>query len=209
MIRVLIADSHPLYREGVARVVRHRSALQVVGEAGDASAALALLSRHRPDVAVVDPAMPGLGAARVLSLIDRQGLATRVVLLAGVIRPAEDYEAIVRGAMAYLSKRATGDEIERAIERAARGEATIAPELQTDVTAQIRLRERSESPTLSPRELQVLTRVADGRTAREIAAEFIVAPSTIRTHLQRVCDKLGVHDRAAAVAVGMRLGLLD
>jgi two-component system, NarL family, nitrate/nitrite response regulator NarL len=192
MIRVLIVDAHPLYRDGVARMVRQRPAFQLAGEAGDASSAIELLERLRPDVAVVDPAM-----------------STRVVLLAGVIRPAEDYDAIVRGAMAYLSKHATGDEIERAIGRAARGQATIAPELQTGVTTQMRLRQRAEKPTLSARELQVLERVADGCSAREIAAEFIVAPSTVRTHVQRVCDKLGVHDRAAAVAVGMRLGLLD
>jgi two-component system nitrate/nitrite response regulator NarL len=209
LIRVLAADSHPLYREGVARVIRQRPALQLVGEGDDASSTLDLLARTRPDVAVVDPAMPGLGASRMLSAIARQVLPTRIVLLAGTVRATEAYDALARGATAYLSKHATGEEIAEAIRRAALGEATIARELQTGVASQIRRRLRSDEPSLSARELQVLALVTDGRTAREIADELMISTSTVRTHLRRACDKLGVHDRAAAVAAAMRLGLLD
>jgi two-component system, NarL family, nitrate/nitrite response regulator NarL len=193
----------------VARVIRQRPSFQLVAETDEAAATLALLERLRPDIAVVDPAMPGLGAVRLLAAIDRHALPTRVVLLAGVVHPAEAYEAIARGATAYLSKNADAAKIEEAIRRAARGEATIAPELQTAVATQIRIRGQPDAPSLSARELQVLTLVADGLTARAIATELFVATSTVRTHLVRVCDKLGVHDRAAAVAVAMRLGILD
>jgi two-component system, NarL family, nitrate/nitrite response regulator NarL len=207
--RVLAADSHPVYLEGLARLVRQRPEFQLVGEAGDAATVMAMLERLAPDVAVVDPAMPQLGAARLMALINRLGISTRVVLLAGIIRRSEGYDAIRRGATAWLSKYATREQIADAIRRAAQGTATIAPDLHTEVFEQIRVRHGTEIPPLSRRELEVLHYVADGRTAAEIAAELIVSPSTVRTHVRRACDKLGVNDRSAAVATCMRRGLLD
>jgi two-component system nitrate/nitrite response regulator NarL len=208
-IRVVTADAHPIYLEGVARIVRQRPALQLVGESADARAAVDHIMRLQPDVAVLDAAMPGLDTRRLLNAIGRDGLPTRIVLLAADVRPSDAYEAFARGATAYLSKRATRDQVEAAIRRAARGEVTIPREIQTSIVGRIRDRERPERPWLSRRELQVLRLVADGMTARAIAAELIVEASTIRTHIRHICEKLEVHDRAAAVAVAMRNGLLD
>jgi two-component system nitrate/nitrite response regulator NarL len=208
-IRVLTADAHPIYLEGVARIVRQRPALRLVGESADASATVDQILRLRPDVAVLDAAMPGLDTRRLLNTIERDGLPTRIVLLSADLRPTDAYEAFARGASAYLSKRATCEQIEAAIRRAARGEVTIPREIQTSIVGRIRDRERPERPWLSRRELQVLTLIANGMTARAIAAELIVEASTIRTHTRHICEKLDVHDRAAAVAVAMRHGLLD
>lgn len=207
---MLVASEQPLLREGMSRLVRRRVTFDLVAELDDGAAAFGAIVRLRPDVAILEPAMHGLDAGRLLNMIGRDQLPTRIVLISGDPGQATSYDALAVGALAFLSTRATGDEIDRAIDRAARGEATIHPDAHTVIARRIRLRELVDRPVLTPRELEIVRLAADGMSASGKAAErLFIATTTVRTHWAHIFGKLDVTDRAGAVAAAIRLGLLD
>jgi len=207
---VLIADDHPLFREAIARVIAERSDLELVAEAADGRAALEKIRELQPDVAVIDVRMPKLDGSDVLVALREEGLPTNVVFLSAFLDAKTVYDAVAAGAKAYLSKEAETDEIVTAILAAARGETILGPEVQTGLAEQIRFREENESrPRLSDREHEVLRLIADGLSAPEIGERIHLSTATVKTHLQHLYEKLGVSERAAAVAEGMRRGLVD
>ena len=209
-ISVLIADDHPLFREAIARVIGERPDLELVAEASDGRAALEKIRELTPDVAVIDVRMPQLDGSDVLLALRDEGLRTNVVFLSAFLDPKTVYDAVAAGANAYLSKEAETDEIVTAILAAARGETILGPEVQTGLAEQIRIREESESrPRLSEREHEVLRLIAQGLSAPEIGERIHLSTATVKTHLQHLYEKLGVSERAAAVAEGMRRGLVD
>ena len=208
-IRVFVADDHPIYRDGLIRCIQDRPDLELAGEAASGHDALEGIRAVRPDVAILDVRMPGLDGTEVLGAIQRDSLGTRVVFLSASAAGDVVYRAIAMGAGAYLSKGSDRIEIFEAVARVARGETYVPPDLHTDLAAQIRLREREERPTLTPREREILTLTADGCSAPAIAAQLHLSPATVKTHLQSLYEKLGVSDRAAAVATAMRQGLLE
>ena len=209
-ITVLIADDHPLFREAITRVVAARPELELVGEASDGRAALDLIRERSPDVAVIDVRMPELDGADVLLALRDEGLATNVVFLSAFLDSKTVYDAVAAGAKAYLSKEADSEEIVEAISAAARGETILGPEVQTGLAEQIRFREESEArPRLSDREHEVLRLIAQGLSAPEIGERIHLSTATVKTHLQHLYEKLGVSERAAAVAEGMRRGLVE
>lgn len=207
-VRVIVADDHPLYRESVVRAVRDRAEFELVGEAEDGRAVLDEIRRLRPDVAVLDVKMPGLDGVQVLNAVQRDGLETRVVLLSAFIEGAVVYQAVAAGAAAYLTKDAGRAEICDAIASVARGETVLSPEAQSGIASEVRLR-GAERPALTPREQEVLVLVAEGKQAPEIGGALHLSPATVKGYLQAIYEKLGVSDRAAAVAEGMRRGLLE
>src|SRR3954471_5400745 len=198
-VSVYVADDHPVYREGVALALRRRPEFVVVGEAEDGRTALDDIRRVRPDVAVLDVKMPGLQGSAVLHAIVRDGLPTRVILLSATIDDGDAERALQEGASAYLSKEATRDAICDAVAVAARGREV----------GHGRAGETGGRPLLSPRELEVLRLTAAGQSAPAIGRSLHLSPETVKTHLKNLYDKLGVSDRAAAVAEGMRRGLLE
>lgn len=207
---VLIADDHPLFREAIARVIAARDDLELVAEAADGRAALERIRELRPDVAVIDVRMPELDGSDVLAALREDGLPTRVVFLSAFLDSETVYGAVAAGASAYLSKEADSEEIVDAIASAARGETILGPEVQTGLAQQIRLREESEArPRLSDREQEVLQLIAQGLSAPEIGQRIHLSTATVKTHLQHLYEKLGVSERAAAVAEGMRRGLVE
>jgi two-component system nitrate/nitrite response regulator NarL len=208
--RVLIADDHPLFREAIARVIAERSDLELVAEASDGRAALEKIRELAPDVAVIDVRMPKLDGSDVLLALREEGLPTNVVFLSAFLDSKTVYDAVAAGANAYLSKEAETDEIVTAILAAARGETILGPEVQTGLAEQIRFREENEArPRLSDREHEVLKLIAQGLSAPEIGERIHLSTATVKTHLQHLYEKLGVSERAAAVAEGMRRGLVD
>lgn len=210
MTRVLIADDHPLFREAIARVIGERDDLELVAQASDGRAALEQIRELRPDVAVIDVRMPELDGSDVLAAVREEGLPTNVVFLSAFLDAKTVYEAVAAGANAYLSKEADTDEIVAAILAAARGETILGPEVQTGLAEQIRFREESDArPRLSDREHEVLRLIAEGLSAPEIGERIHLSTATVKTHLQHLYEKLGVSERAAAVAEGMRRGLVD
>jgi two-component system, NarL family, nitrate/nitrite response regulator NarL len=207
-IRVLIADDHPLYRTGLVDTVKRRPELELVGQAEDGAAALEEIHSLTPEVCVLDVKMPGLGGVEVLKELERQGLDVRVVFVSAYYDSDVVYRALGSGASGYLSKDSTGDEICDAIVGAAHGRVTLGTDVQAAVAEEIRRRNGDRERLLTPREDEVLRMTADGMSAPDIARELHLGATTVKTHLQRVYEKLGVSDRAAAVAEAMRRGVL-
>ena len=207
---VLIADDHPLFREAIARVISSDPGLELVAEASDGRGALDQIRALQPDVAVIDVRMPELDGSDVLVALREEGLRTNVVFLSAFLDSKTVYDAVAAGASAYLSKEADSAEIVAAISAAARGETILGPEVQTGLAEQIRIREESEArPRLSDREHEVLRLIAQGLSAPEIGERIHLSTATVKTHLQHLYEKLGVSERAAAVAEGMRRGLVE
>jgi two-component system nitrate/nitrite response regulator NarL len=158
---------------------------------------------------VLDYQMPDLDGLDVVHAVVRDGLATRTLVLSALTDSAVVFRALQEGANGYLSKEARRSEIVDAVIEVARGGTVVPPELAAGLAEQIRRRGHGDLPVLSPRELQVLQGFARGLSIPALAAELYLGPSTVKTHTQRLYEKLGVSDRAAAVAEAMRRGLLE
>ena len=208
-MRVLAADGHPLYRDAVARAIRERPDLELVGQAGNGRDALEAIGAEQPDVAVIDRTLTGLTGGQILNAVARDGLGTRVVLIAARCDPGEVYAALANGAAGYLTKDADARELCDAITAVARGRAVLAPELQAGVAREIRLRAPRDRPFMSERERETLKLIAEGLSAPQIGRTLHLSTATVKTHLQHIYEKLGVSERAAAVAEAMRRGLLE
>jgi two-component system, NarL family, nitrate/nitrite response regulator NarL len=208
-VRVLAADGQPLYRDAVARAIRERPELELVGQARNGREALAAIGAAQPDVAVIDRTLTGLSGEQVLNAVARDGLRTRVVLIAAEADPCAVYAALAEGAAGYLTKDTDARELCDAISAVARGRTVLAPELQAGVAGEIRLRALHDRPVMSDRELETLTLIAEGLSAPEIGRALHLSTATVKTHLQHIYEKLGVSERAAAVAEAMRRGLLE
>jgi two-component system nitrate/nitrite response regulator NarL len=208
-VRVLAADRHPLYRDALTRAISERPELELVGQARDGREALDAIGSAQPDVAVIDRTLAGLSGDQVLNAVGRDSLRTRVVMIAAEPDSELVYAALANGAAGYLTKDADARELCDAIAAVARGRTVLSPHLQAGIAGEIRLRAVDERPVLSERERQTLELVAEGLTAPQIGRRLCLATPTVKTHLHHVYDKLGVAERAAAVAEAMRRGLLE
>ena len=208
-VRVVVADDHPFYRDGVSRGLRHSGRIEVVAEVDSGRAALDAIRRERPDVALVDYQMPDLDGVDVVRAVVRDALPTRVVLLSAHTDGAIVFQALQEGAAGYLPKDAPRSEIVDGVLRAAKGRTVVPAELADGLAGEIRLRAQSDAPVLSQREREVLSAFARGLSIPQVAGELFIGVSTVKTHTQRLYEKLGVTDRAAAVAEAMRRGLLE
>ena len=208
-VRVVVADDHPLFREGLVRALTGSGLVEVVGEAEDGPSALALIKEHAPQVALLDHQMPGVDGGQVAAAAQRDELPTRVLLVSANNDPAIVYHALQQGAAGFLPKESSRSEIVNAVIDCAEGRDVVAPALASGLAMEIRRRAEPTGPTLSAREREVLNLIAEGNSIPMIAKQLFLAPSTVKTHVQRLYEKLGVGDRAAAVAEAMRRGLLD
>jgi two-component system nitrate/nitrite response regulator NarL len=208
-VRVVVADDHPFFRDGVSRGLAQDGRMRVVGEAEDGRQAIELIREERPDVALVDYQMPGVDGIGVVHAVVREQLPTRVLLLSAHTDGALVFAALQEGASGYLPKDARRMEIAEAVLKVARGETVVPAELASGLAGEIRLRAQPDAPVLSERERQVLEGFARGQSIPQVAAELVIGVSTVKTHAQRLYEKLGVSDRAAAVAEAMRRGLLE
>ncbi|WP_128383081.1 response regulator [Mycobacteroides abscessus] len=209
LVRVVVGDDHPLFREGVVRALTASGQITVVAEAENGTGALELIREHRPDVALVDYRMPELDGTQVAAAVRRDELPTRVLLLSAHDAAAIVYRALEEGAAGFLSKESTRTELVGAVLDCARGRDVVAASLTAGLAGEIRKRAQPAGPSLSTREREVLRMIAAGQTVPAIARALFLAPSTVKTHVQRLYEKLGVGDRAAAVAEAMRRGLLE
>lgn len=208
-VRVLVADDHPVYREGIVRVFERRPEFELVAEVGDGAAALDEIRRLVPHVAIVDLRLPSVDGIAVLDAVEREHLATKVIIVSAYEDSATVYRAISRGARGYLPKVCSGESLCDSVLIVSRGETIIPPALQAGLASEIRSRrDREDGPVLTPREIEVLRLAADGLSAPEIAVRLFLSVTTVKTHLQHVYEKLEVSDRAAAVATALRRGML-
>jgi len=206
---VVVGDDHPLFRDGVVRALSASGSIDVVAEADDGVAALALIREHGPRVALLDYRMPGLDGAQVAAAVRRDQLATRVLLISAHDESAIVYNALQEGAAGFISKESSRAELVAAVLSCAKGHDVVAPNLAAGLVGEIQRRNESSAPTLSAREREVLGYIAGGQTIPAMAKEMFLAPSTVKTHVQRLYEKLGVSDRGSVVAEAMRRGLLE
>jgi two-component system nitrate/nitrite response regulator NarL len=209
MTTVFVADDHPLYRGAVVDAINDDARLELVGQAGDGVAALEQLVELRPDVAILDVNMPGLDGPEVARRLKGAGAATRVLFLSAYDDGTLVLGALSAGGAGFLSKDAGGREICDAVSKVARGEAVLTAEAGTALIGELHANTTARAaPALTEREQQVLEGIAAGLSAAEIGASLHLSTATIKTHSQSLYAKLGVGDRGAAVAAGMRRGLL-
>jgi two-component system nitrate/nitrite response regulator NarL len=207
--RVLIADDHPLVRDALADAIRHRADLELVASVDNGRDALARVADLLPDVAVLDMRMGELDGRQVLNAIVRDELATRVLFLSTYSDSSTVYDTLSAGAAGYLDKSMPAVNICDAIAAVARGDTVLSPGIEAGVLQQIRVRGMAQAPLLTERERQILRLISEGLSGPEIGRQLFIAPSTVKSHLANMYEKLGVTERAAAVAEGMRRGLLE
>ncbi|WP_159944070.1 MULTISPECIES: response regulator transcription factor [unclassified Nocardiopsis] len=205
MIRVLIADDHPVVRDGLRGAFAAEDDIEVVGEAANGRDAAERAVELAADVVLMDLRMPVLSGVEAITVLAREAPRVRVLVLTTFDSESDVLPAIKAGATGYLLKDASPDELLRGVRAVHRGESVLAPTAVRHLVGQVR---RPASPTLSDRELEVLRLVADGASNRAAAARLFISEASIKTHLQHVYNKLGVRDRAAAVSEGYRCGLL-
>ncbi|WP_427887284.1 response regulator [Kribbella sp. GL6] len=207
MIRLLIADDHPIVRDGLSGMFAAEPGFEVVGQAGDGAEAVRLAVALRPDVILMDLQMPGMNGLDAISELAERGVGSRVLVLTTYDTDGYVVPAIEAGATGYLLKDAPRDELLRAVRSAAEGRSVLAPSVADTLMNHVRA-PRAPEQLLSPRELEVLQLVAGGNTNREAARHLFISEATVKTHLLNIYAKLDVSDRAAAVAEAYNRGLL-
>lgn len=205
MISLLIVDDHPIVRDGLRGMFSADPRFEVLGEAADGAEAIVEGERLRPDVILMDLRMPrtdGITAIRELALRE---VPSRILVLTTYDTDSDVLPAIEAGATGYLLKDAPRAELFRAVEAAALGQAVLAPAVATRLLGQVR---RPASEGLSQRELEVLDLISRGSTNRQAAHQLFISEATVKTHLLHIYAKLGVNDRASAVAAAFSRGYL-
>ncbi|HLU45296.1 MAG TPA: response regulator transcription factor [Natronosporangium sp.] len=203
MIRVLIADDHPIVRNGLRGAFAEVPDIQVVGEAANGREAVTRAVAQQADVVLMDLRMPEMDGVAAIAALWKQAPRIRALVLTTFDSEADVLPAVAAGAAGYLLKDAHPEELIRAVRAAHRGEAVLAPSAAGQLMGRVR---NPAGPALSKRELEVLQLVADGASNREAARQLFISEASVKTHLQHIFDKLEVRDRAAAE--GYRRGLL-
>ncbi|BDZ48921.1 DNA-binding response regulator [Frondihabitans sucicola] len=214
MIRVLVADDHPIVRSGIVALLASTPDFDVVGEASDGREAVERALVSKPDLVLIDLRMPVLGGEEATAQILAADPAIRVVVLTTYDTDDAILPAIEAGASGYLLKAAPEEELLAGLRSVARGEVALAPSIAAMLVRRVATSRtdpaRSADPAivLTEREIQVLALVARGRSNRAVADELFVSEATVKTHLVHAFEKLGVRDRTRAVTLAMELGLL-
>jgi DNA-binding NarL/FixJ family response regulator len=201
-MRVMLADDHPVVREGFAAMIETEPDMTVVGQARSGEEALDLFRRLRPDVTLMDLRMKGMGGVEAIRALRLEFPNSRLIVLTTYDGDEDIYRALEAGAQAYLLKDMLCDEILAAIRAVHAGKRRIPDAVGT------RLAERLAGPDLSTREQNVLDLVAAGRSNKDIGAELKITEATVKGHMTNILGKLGVTDRTQAVITALRRGLV-
>ena len=202
-IRILIADDHSVVREGLVSLVKRKADMAVVGEGSNGREAVDLWKEHRPDITLLDLRMPeldGVGAIKEIRELDENA---RIVVLTTFDGDEDIYRAIKAGAKGYLLKDSAREALMECIRQVHGGETCIPPMLAA------KLADRVSGETLSAREIEVLQRIAAGKSNKEIGAELFISEGTVKTHVKSIFSKLDVVSRTEAVATATRRGLIQ
>jgi DNA-binding NarL/FixJ family response regulator len=202
-IRVLIADDHSVVREGLVSLIKRKSDMTVVAEGSNGREAVDFWKEHRPDVALLDLRMPeldGVGAIKEIRELDPNA---HIVVLTTFDGDEDIYRAIKAGAKGYLLKDTAREALMECIRKVHSGETCIPPTLAA------KLAERVSGEALSAREIEVLQRIAAGKSNKEIGAELFISEGTVKTHVKSIFSKLDVVSRTEAVATATRRGLIQ
>jgi DNA-binding NarL/FixJ family response regulator len=209
-ISVLIVDDHPVTREGLHSALDLEEGVAVVGEAGSGEEAVNAAGKLHPDVVFMDVRMPGMGGIEAARAIRQTSPDTRIILFTVDETRASISEAIQAGVSGYLLKDASAQELVNAARLAVEGKAVIHPQLTRAFIEEVQFADkRPDIPGLSAREKEILQKVAYGATTKEVAHDLGISPHTVKTHLERIFEKLGANDRAQAVAIAIRGGIVE
>jgi DNA-binding NarL/FixJ family response regulator len=214
-VRVLLVDDQALFREALATLLEVRAEIEVVGEAGDGAVALERTAALRPDVVLMDLHMPVLDGIATTKRLRVEHPAVRVLALTTFDDDEDVFAALRAGAVGYLLKDVSSDRLVEALLAAARGESVLQPSVAAKVVARFAALPDAVPPRaqplvvpLSDRELDVLRRLSDGESNREIATALFLAEGTVKNHVTNVLAKLGARDRTQAALRGRALGLI-
>jgi DNA-binding NarL/FixJ family response regulator len=209
-IRALIVDDHPVTRDGLRTALELSDEVSIVGEAGTGEEAVERVEKLTPDVVFMDVRMPGIGGIEATRKIREASPTTRVILFTVDESRNAISEAIQAGVSGYLLKDASAEELVDAAKHAIEGKAVIHPQLTRAFIEEVQLAEkRPDVAPLSKRETEILQKVAYGATTKEVARDLDISPHTVKTHLERIFEKLGANDRAQAVAIAIRSGIVE
>ena len=206
MIRLVFADDHAIFRQGLSRLLHTWPEGQVEGEAADGVEAWRLIQTLQPEVAILDIEMPLLGGIEILEKIRQGGLSTRVVLLTMHDEPALAFEAESAGAQGYVLKDNTFEELVTAVKKVADGNRYMSPSVLEKLRA---FRLNGGGANLSPREREVLKLIASGLSNKAIAQTLNISPKTVETHRNRLMTKLNLHSVAELVRYAVRTGYVS
>ena len=207
-VRVMLVDDHALVRAAVRQAISAPD-VELVGEAATAEEALSLAATVRPDVLLLDIDLPGMKGVQLVQELAPRLPETKIVMLTVSAAERDLLDAMTKGAAGYLTKDSDRGEICETVRRVARGETVIAASVQGAVAERLRTGGTRPRALLTAREQEVLEQLARGLSAPQIAQELVLSPTTVKTHLGNLYEKLEVSDRAAAVAEAMRRGLID
>ncbi|MGH2661848.1 MAG: response regulator [Actinomycetota bacterium] len=210
-MRVLIVDDHPVTRDGLRTAFGMSDEIEVVGEAASGEEAMKAVDDLSPEVVFMDVRMPGMNGIQATRMIRERHPETKVILFTIDESRASVAEAIQAGVSGYLLKDAGVSELVNAARQAMQGKAVIHPSLTQAFIEEVQLVDRPSSPEapLSPREIEILQKIAYGATTKEVADQLGISFHTVKTHLERIFEKLGANDRAQAVAIAIRQGLVE
>lgn len=201
-IRVLCVDDHPIVRDGIASAISDTADMVVVGEAATGEEAVALYKQHRPDITLMDLRLRGMSGLDAIRAIHQYQVDSRIIVLTMYEGDEDIHRALAAGAVAYLLKDTLSDDLLRVVREVHAGGAPMTVEVEA------RLAERASYPKLTPREVEVIERVANGRRNKEIADELGIRLDTVEVHLRNIFAKLGVKERITAVKIAQRRGIV-
>jgi two-component system, NarL family, response regulator LiaR len=210
MITVLLVDDHEVVRRGVRFVLEQEPDIEVVGESGDGDAALAAIRARRPDVVLLDLALPGRDGMAVLAALREEEYRPAVIVLTSYPSEGRALAAVRAGALSYLHKTSGVERVVEAVRAAATGGSVLEPEVVGQLVRRARGEDRGADrlESLTPREREVLASLSRGRSNREIARELALSEETVKSHVSRILTKLGLQDRTQAAIFGLQQGLV-
>jgi DNA-binding NarL/FixJ family response regulator len=209
-VRVVVVDDHVLVRGGIRLLLENFGRVAVVAEAKDGQQALKLIAEHHPDMVLSDIAMPGMNGLELTSRIKRDFPEVKVLILSMHIEEEYVSGALQAGACGYLVKDAAVAELEVALEAVLRGDTYLSPRVAKPVVGSYLKRAESEATAsgLTPRQVEILRMIAEGRSSKQIAFDLGVSVKTVDTHRAQLMDRLRIHDVAGLVRYAIRIGLI-
>lgn len=206
---MVVVDDHPVYLEALSRAVEAADDLSLAGTATDGTDAAELILRVQPDVAVLDIELPGRSGPAIAAELVRRQATTRVLFLSAHRDGATVYDALATGGFGYVTKDASMRQIQEAVRRVAAGVRSLGPDVDDQIIEEIQRRAERQTVDLTERERGVLELAVKGLTVAAMGQQLHLSPATVKVHLSTLYAKLGVSDRASAVAEALRRGLVE
>lgn len=202
-IRVLTVDDHPLLREGIAALVSAEADMKLIAEASNGQEAVEKFRQHRPDVTLMDLQMPGVNGIEAITRIQSEFPGARIIVLTTYSGDVQVLAALKAGARAYILKGHVHRELLETIRAVHAGQKRIPPEIAAE------LAQHATDDSLTPREIDVLRLIATGNSNKQIADQLSIGEATVKSHVTNILSKLSANDRAHAVTIGLKRGIIE